>query len=224
MMTIVFLRRAGTVLFLIMLSCFYIGCGNDSTGPGPDDGNGSLAADYFVPATGYNAYFKLTDSVGDSIGVTRFHIPGTFLDTTGLAGFLAVDSTFQGVDTFWLVTTADTVFRLERGDRYAQRRPVVRNHTQTDFSWPLYSVGTFGMPDYYTVFFHQLPDAEMVQLTTGRAYFSCGRTDLLAVYQQSGDTISLGSEYFGPTIGRGWVLNFTRPFVESEIFYRELIE
>ncbi len=184
------------------------------------------AVQYFPLNVGFDAQYKLSNAIGEEIGTTRFAIVDEFTDGE-LSGFVAVDSIPQWLsptnwlDTLWIITSGDTVFYLEPGQLYQQRQPLVRNRTFTYWAWPLYSVGSPGTSGRYTVFFHQRAETETVVLTTGDIFTDCGRTDRLAVYELSGDTVVLGSEYFAPDIGR--VLSSFRPFVESAIYYRELI-
>ncbi len=218
------LLRCGLVMALLCLGALpvFVGCGTEDTGLGPDpDGPGS-PVDYFVPAVGFADRFTVLASSGESLGVASLRIVDTF-SAEDFSGFVAIDSFFTIVDTFWLVTAGDTVFQLEEHASYAQRQPVVRNRTESELTWSLYSVGDFGSAERYTVILIQQPKAEMV-VNRFHVYTACGRTDLVAVYDQSGDTVLLGSEYFSPTITHGRVLSYTKPFVESERFYRELID
>jgi hypothetical protein len=213
-------------IFIAGLMIVLAGCGTESTGPGPGNGEDGHAVEYFNPYIGFENFYRIFGHNGDSLGISRFAIIDQFV-AADFSGYVAVDSiprwmdTLNWMDTFWIAPGADTVFQLARGAAYQERRPIVRNHTQTDLVWHLYSVGSPGTSGRYSVYFHQRPETETVVLTTGDIFTDCGRTDLLAVYEQSGDTALLGSEYFAPNIGK--VLSSTRPFVESEIYYRELI-
>lgn len=216
----------GLTVFLFGLTMALSGCGTESTGTGPGNGEPGRAVNYFDLEVGFEAYFRIYDHNLLPVGTTRFAIIDQFF-TADFSGYVAVDSiprwmdTLNWVDTFWIVPSADTVYQLKQRYAYQQRQPVVRNHTQTDWSRPLYTVGSFGSSQRYTVMFHQRPEAETVILTSGDAFIDCGRTDLLAIYEQSGDTVLLGTEYFAPDVGR--ILSSFRPFVESAIYYRELI-
>lgn len=210
----------------LILSIGPAGCGKDSTISGPDDGEPGQPVHYFDLYVGFDAHYRLFNNAGDSIGTTRLSIIDQFV-AADFSGYIAVDSiprwldTLNYLDTFWLVSSGDTIFQLDAGYSYRQRQPLVRNRTESDWSWPLYIVGSPGTDNRYTVFFHQRPETETAILTTGEIYTNAGRTDLLAVYELSGDTVILGTEYFAPNVGR--ILSSFRPFVQSQIYYRELI-
>jgi|GEM_PF-2835457 len=214
------------VRLVVVLSVALAGCGTESTGPGPEDGEPGEAVTYFDLQIGSEARYRIFDSQGDSVGTSRLTIIDQFV-ASGFSGYVALDSiprwmdTLNYMDTFWIVADADTVFQLNVGDAYSQRQPIVRNRTETDWSWSLYVVGSPSSSGRYTVVFHQRPETETVILTRGGILMNCGRTDLLAIYELSRDTVLLGSEYFAPNIGR--VLSSFRPFVQSSVFYRELI-
>ncbi len=217
--------RNGVVLLFLMTATMpvFFGCGKEETSVGPDPSDLGGPVDYFIPSVGFEARFRVYSAVGESIGTSHLKIISTF-NATDYSGYVAIDSVFEDIDTFWIITSADTVFRITPGYSYANRRPIVCNHTKTDLYWPLYTVGEVGSADRYTVFFHQLPESETVVATHGAAYLYCGRTDWLAIYDQSGDTVKLGSEFFGPTVNHAWILSYTRPFVHYETYYRELME
>jgi len=215
-------RLTACVIGCVMATLFLslAGCGKEKVTRPKDDGDSGQAASYFPLYVGYQARYRVLHSAYDSIGTTRFAVVNTFT-TPQFSGFVAVDSSFEGIDTLWLTTNVDTVFSLAPRLSYAQRQPIVRNHDNSDFSWPLYTVGTPGSVDRYTVIFHQRPQTETVYSPRGNVYARCGRSDLLAVYEQSGDTVVLGTEYFAPDIGR--VLSTFRPFVQSTQYTRDLI-
>jgi len=217
------LMRCTVVLLFLMTVTLpvFLGCGKESTRPGNGDDQLGRPVTYFPLYVGYEARYHLLTAVGGSLGTTRFTVIAV-RDTADFSGYIAVDSTPAGMDTFWVIPRADTVFQLAAGYAFSQRQPIVRNHDRTEISWPLYSVGALESPNRYTVIFHQLPETETVVLTRGGIFFDCGRTDLIAVYAQSGDTTLLGSEYFAPDIGR--VFSSFRPFVESKQFVRELMQ
>lgn len=214
------------VLALLIVCVAPGGCGTESTVSGPDDGEPGQAVHYVDLSVGFDTHYRLYDHAGDSIGTTRLKIIDRFY-AADFSGFVAVDSiprwldTLNYLDTFWLVSSGDTIFQLDDGYSYQQRQPVVRNHTETDLSWSLYAVGSPGTTGRYNVVFHQRPETETVVLPVGGIYTNCGRTDLLAIYELSADTVILGTEYFAPNVGR--ILSSFRPFVQSQIYYRELI-
>jgi hypothetical protein len=213
-------------LVLSGLSIALTGCGTESTAPVDGNGETGQPVNYLSPEVGYEQYYRLFDHNLLPAGTSRFAIIDQFV-TADRSGYIAVDSmprwidTLNWVDTFRIIAVADTVFELVREDESEERWPLVRNHTQTDFSRHLYSVGDLGSSARYHVFFRQLPETETVVLTSGDIFVDCGRIDRLAVYELTGDTVHLGSEYFAPNIGR--VLSTTRLYVESAVYYRELI-
>ncbi|MFC1475836.1 hypothetical protein ACFLQW_02400 [Candidatus Zixiibacteriota bacterium] len=216
----------GFALLLAGLAIALSGCGSDSTSAGPGNGETGRAVDYFNLEVGFEAYYRLYDHNMLPAGTSRFAIIDQFV-TADLSGYVAVDSVPRyieypyWVDTFWIVSTADTVFSLVRGRDYQDCQPIVRNRTQTDYSRHLYSKGNFGSSSRYNIFFHQVPEADTVILSSIDIFTNCGRTDRLAVFELTGDTVSLGSEYFAPNIGK--VLTSTRLDLDWPVYYKELI-
>jgi len=120
------LTRCGIVLLFLMTATLpvFFGCGKEETGVGPDGSDLSRPVDYFVPSIGLAARFCVYSAAAESIGTSRFAIISTFT-ATDFSGYVAIDSVFEGIDTFWIVTNADTVFRLTPGYSYANRWPIV---------------------------------------------------------------------------------------------------
>lgn len=209
---------------LVCITCavlpVFIGCSDDSksTGPNPDTGG---PVDYFSLSVGDHALFCVFTAAGESLGVASYRVINTFA-AESFSGYVTVDSTLESVDTLWTFESADTVFQMWPGSAYNQRQPVVRNFSKTEFSWPLYVVGEAGSPNRYTVVFYQRPETETIVTTRGQIFTNCARTDLVAEYEQSGQTVSLGSAYYAPNVGL--ILTSFRPFVQSEVLFREIMQ
>ena len=211
----VFFPLVATILLLL------VGCREDKgILPYEGDEQPGQPVTYFPLSVDYEARYRVLNEVGDSVGTTRFAVISTF-DAQGFSGYIAIDSTSQWIATLWIFTHGDTVFSLTPGWPFHERQPIVRNHDQTDLSRHLLSVGDPGSPYRYSIFFHQLPETETIELSWGEIYPDCGRTQRIAVYEHSGDTVSLGFEYFAPDVGR--VRSTFREHVESEESVRELM-
>ncbi len=213
------------VLLALLLAA---GCGTEETISGSDNGDAGEPITYFPLSLTYSQLFRTFDIHGDSLGISRYAVSGSFVGPNFTA-FEAIDSvpqelfpdTISSVTELWLIESGDTIFQLTPGFSYANRRPLVINHSNTSASWAWYTVGNLGSEDRYSVVWHQRPETYTIGFTTGQIYESLARVDLLAIYELSGDTVALGTRYFKPDVGLIW--NSFRPFVNSETFFREAI-
>jgi len=215
-----FQLAAVLVIILSAVLPVFIGCSDDSKSTGPDPDTGS-PVNYFSLSVGDQALFCVYTTAGESLGIASYRVINTFA-IDSYSGYVTVDSTLESVDTLWMFESADTVFQMWPGSAYSQRQPVVRNFSKTELSWALYVVGEAGSPNRYTVVFYQRPEPETIVTTRGHIYTNCARTDLVAEFEQSGQTVSLGSAYYAPNVGL--ILTSFRPFVQSEVLFREIIQ